>query len=627
LEQIASLISCGLRLFSWTSRRIKLKAVTAQIESQINLVSEAIESEVQDVMPHPVKIEWITSKEEHATLAEGQVVVRLRDELDNARNVVTATMLYLQAGFLRESRSYTDQSIQDALDLKMAWRLLGTHEESDIAHYFLNELYNPIVLQDKDVETYCGKLGDLDTRGVLTRVHIRELRGIGRKVTGKLPEPELREETRNFTDFLHTIVTSEKGALYPLEFLGKTIKIGIQLVARHGTLIHSGLRFHRRWFKNKVRMGVETIYVLATGRRNVDLARHHAQWAQRQGLAEIVRGPTFVAPSKSGEPQPTVVITCHSAQARADWVLDPEEEIQATLVRHIPEVALGHVEVLDIVREVGIQTTVVVRSTIDFRDPLPVCIGKDKQHIRDLVEDLQEDVWFVPWSDDPETFLINCLRVPHDEIHSVNIRPPGNEAEVVVKDSRTAARAIGTKGSNVKLAGKITGLRVQILTITEAEESPTPKPALSPEEDLRAALIQHIPEIAAGTIEIVDIFRDPGIQSQVVVRNVTSTENPIPICLGENYENIRALREETGELVWFVAWSDDPETFLINCLGIHPSKVSSVEINPHPPTAKVVVEDKETCARAVGENGVNVKQAAQLTQLRRIQVRCLEDME
>jgi len=582
---------------------------------------------VQDVMPNPVKIEWITVGEEHATIEEGQVIVCLRNELDNARNVVAATMLYLQSGFLRQSRPYTDQRVQQALDLKMAWRTLQASEESDIAHYFLGNVYNPIVSQDKAVEVYCSKLEDLDTRGVLTRILLRELRGVGRKASGRLPDPGLREETQKFTDFVHTIVASEKGAHYPLNFLGKTIRAGVELVARFQTIATSGLRVHKRWLKRKVRMGLETIYILAAGPKNVDLARHLGQWAQEEGLIQIVRRQTLIAPTKSGEPMPTVIITCHSSQARTDAILDPEEEVQAALVRRIPEIATGQVEVLDIAREPGIQSKVVIRSTISSQDPTAVCQGRDNQHIDELMQDLGESIWFVPWSEDAAVLLVDCLGIPHDSLINVEIDQKSGASEIVVEDSRTAAMAVGTKGSNVRLTQEITGLKIQVLTIDETQKQTTLEAVRSPEEILRNALVQEIPEINAGNIEIVDIIREPGVQSKVVVRGTGDIKKPVSICVGKGKQHVNALMEELEESVWFVAWDDDLETFLINCLGIYPDRVISAEIEPQLGTAEIVVEDSRTCAMAIGKDGITVRQVAQLTGLRRIQVRCLEDIE
>lgn len=623
LEQLGILLTWIYRLLSWANRRIRLRAITSQIQSKINVGAESIESQVQGVMPHPLKIDWIGRQgEEYAQLKDGQIVVRIRNEFDNARNITTATILYLQEGLLRESRPYIDQKLLQALDLNIAWKLIAEDEESEVAYYFLNRVFNPTVDSDPEIASDCEKIDAMDSTGVMTRVFMRELRGVGRRAIDSQEKPtrELKGETRSFADFLYTIVTSERGAVYPLNFVGRKIRAGILLVASFETLAMYGLRVHKRWFRKKNEMGVETVYVLAFGPKNVNLAQHLAQWAQNEGLVEIVRRQPFVAPAKSGRAERTVVITCHSTQAKADTLLDPEEELQVTLVRWIPEVATGDVEVLDIAREPGIQSKVIVRSVVGRKDPMLACIGPNGERLRKVRAELNESVWFIAFSEDPEIFLIDCLGIPHEGVHSVQIDFQGKQADILVEDREIAAMAIGSKGVNVRLASQITGLHIQILTVDQAESLQSPQPAKSPEELLKQALVEEISEVASGDIAVVDMVREPGAQSKVVVRHTSDQERAVPICVGPNKVHIKALVDKLGESIWFVEFHEDPEAFLVACLGVYPDRVFSVNINPNLRIAKVLVTDSVTCARAIGENGTNAKQAAQLTGLRYISV-------
>ncbi|MBA7669667.1 Transcription termination/antitermination protein NusA [subsurface metagenome] len=627
LAQIGAILTWFYRLFSWISRKIMLRGVTSQIQSRINIGADLIESEVHGVMPHPIKIDWINRGEEYAQLEEGQIVVRIRNEFNNARNIVATTMLYLQEGLLKDSRPYIDHRLLQALDLDIAWELIGKNEESDVADHFLSQVFNPIVDNDPIVASYCDKIDAIDSNGVKTRIFMRELRGVGVKVIGleEKPTRDLKAETRSFADFLHTIVTGEKGAKYPLNFIGRKIKAGILLVASLETLAMQGLRTHKWWFRKKNEMGVETTYVIATGRRNVDIARHLAQWAQDEGLVEIVQSQLFVASSKSGKAQKTIVITCHSTQAKADTLLGPEEEVQATLVRWIPEVATGEVEVLDIAREPGILSKAIIRSVSEKMDPIQACIGPNEEKLKKVRADLNESVYFIPFSEDPKVFLINCLGIPQDSINSLNIELKKKQASVIVEDRDAAAYAIGSKGINVKLTSQITGLHIKILTRDQAESLEKPQPAKSPEELLKQAVIQQIPEVANGTITIVDMVREPGIQSKVIVKQASGQETAAPTCTGKKKHHVNALVKELGESVWFVEFHQDSESYLIACLGIYPKKVLSVKINPSLRTADILVKDNVACARAIGEDGINVKQAAQLTGLRYIGVRSQEE--
>jgi len=622
LEQLEIALTWLYRLFSWAGRSFKLRAVATQIQSRINVAAESIESEVQGVMPHPMKIKWIVTGEEQAQLSDGEVVVRVRNEFNDVRNIVTATTLYLSEGLLRDSRPYLDRTLRQALDLTVAWKMLVSTEESDLTHHFLTHIFNPAVEQHPLIQEDCEKIDDLDSKGVMTRVFMRELRGVGTKASSLREKPthELRAETRSFTDFLHTIVASEKGSIYPLNFIGDKIRVGVLLLASMKTLAMSGLRVHKHWFKKKRLMGVETIYVLASGDRNIKLARHLAQWGQSERFAEIVRAQTFLAPSKLGKSETAVVITCHSTRVKADAFLDPEEEVHAILARHIPEVATGAVEVLDIVREIGTLTKVVVSTTREGLNPVEACIGPNRKYLDEVAKALRESVWFVEWHEDPDTFLVDCLSIPREKLVSSEIEWRSREARIVVCDRKTAAIAIGSKGVNARLTGKITGLRIQVLTADRNVDTAQPEPAPAPEDLLREAITAEIPELANGTISIIDVVREPGVQSKVVVRHSSTDQKAVPICLGPRKHHIKELVQALGESIWFVELDDDPASFLVGCLGVYPGRVLSVQIDDALRTAKVLVTDAKTCAKAIGAQGVNARQAAQLIGLRFIQI-------
>jgi len=629
LEKFEILISWILRLFSWINKKTRLKAINTQIQAKINTAVESIETEVEGVLPNPIKIEWLKGGEEHASIEDNEIIVRLHNDFNNARNIVVATMLYLQEGLLRLSRPHTFYPLQKAIDLEMAWKILHADEETNIGSYFLNEIHTPTTLENDEIGICGSKVKSIKSGGMFTRVLLRELRGLGRKVAGSLPSRETKEETKLFLDFLHTITSSDQGSIYPLNFLGKNIKVGIVLVARFQTLSMGGLRTHKNWLKKKVEMGAETVYVCGMGSKNINLARNVAQWGQQEGHIQIVKSQTFNNPTRSGKPGKAVVITCHSTRSRVDIILSPEEEIQASLVRHIPEIAGGKIGIIDIAREVGVQSKVVVHCDPEYLDDfINICEGENNTNLKIIKDEIQESIWFIQWSDDINLFLIECLGIPTEKVISKSINTQKNIAEIIVIDSITAARAIGTKGINIKLTKKITGFKnIKILTKAEAEEGSNREVSQSPEEYLTEKVSNQIPEIANGSIEIIDLVREPGIQSKVVIRSINDDLDAIKICLGRNNCNIDALKNDLGEMIWFVKWVEDFETYVINCIGISRFRVRKITFDKHLNKVVVVVKDKRSAAMCVGENGVNIKQTTQLLKLNRIDVYKEDDLK
>ena len=104
-------------------------------------------------------------------------------------------------------------------------------------------------------------------------------------------------------------------------------------------------------------------YTCGIGAQNVGLARNLAQWGHLQFITETVRSQVYTVTTPRGRVLDAILITCHSRYVSTDAVLDPEEEVHAALVRHVDEIAQGQAEIVDIARDVGVQSKVLVRAT------------------------------------------------------------------------------------------------------------------------------------------------------------------------------------------------------------------------------------------------------------------------
>ena len=134
----------------------------------------------------------------------------------------------------------------------------------------------------------------------------------------------------------------------------------------------------------------------------------------------------------------------------------------------VPEIFNGVVEIKAVAREPGSRSKVAVHSRQDGVDPVGSCVGLRGIRIQNIVNELQgEKIDVVQWHTDPSVFLANALspcpvtRVEMDEEDS--------SALVVVPD-RQLSLAIGKDGQNARLCAKLSGLRVSIKSVTEAEE-------------------------------------------------------------------------------------------------------------------------------------------------------------
>lgn len=135
--------------------------------------------------------------------------------------------------------------------------------------------------------------------------------------------------------------------------------------------------------------------------------------------------------------------------------------------QEVPEIYDGVIEIKSVAREPGSRAKIAVYSSDSSVDPVGSCVGVRGSRVQAIVNELQgEKIDIVTWSSNPATFLVNALTPA--EVSKVVIDEEKHRIEVVVPTEQLSL-AIGRKGQNVRLASKLTGWHVDILT--EDEES------------------------------------------------------------------------------------------------------------------------------------------------------------
>lgn len=141
------------------------------------------------------------------------------------------------------------------------------------------------------------------------------------------------------------------------------------------------------------------------------------------------------------------------------------------LTRHVTEIAFGIVEVVHIAIEHP-RCKVAVTTTQPGVQAASVCIGKAGARARAIAADLDLDnVAIVTYSDDPTTYLTNAIAAHGITPLRVDLTDPVNRHARMVFDPAPSAfgpsqfaRAIGSRGSNARLASTLTGWQIQICT-------------------------------------------------------------------------------------------------------------------------------------------------------------------
>jgi len=131
----------------------------------------------------------------------------------------------------------------------------------------------------------------------------------------------------------------------------------------------------------------------------------------------------------------------------------------------IPEIYEGLVTIREIVREAGDRTKLTVSSTNPMVDPVGACVGMKGTRVQSIVRELRgERIDIIPWTDDPRVLIAKALSPAM--VESLGINEEEKSAMVVVNDQQLSI-AIGKKGQNVRLAMKLTGWDIDIISETE----------------------------------------------------------------------------------------------------------------------------------------------------------------
>ncbi len=131
----------------------------------------------------------------------------------------------------------------------------------------------------------------------------------------------------------------------------------------------------------------------------------------------------------------------------------------------VPEVAERVIEIKAMAREAGYRTKLAVSSIDSKVDAVGACVGVRGSRIKNIVDELNgEKIDIVRWNESSQILIQNALKPA--EVVEVSLCFELGRATVVVNDDQLSL-AIGKRGQNVRLAARLTGWDVDILTPEE----------------------------------------------------------------------------------------------------------------------------------------------------------------
>jgi N utilization substance protein A len=137
--------------------------------------------------------------------------------------------------------------------------------------------------------------------------------------------------------------------------------------------------------------------------------------------------------------------------------------------QEIPEIQVKLVFIKGVAREPGIRAKVAVASSDENVDPIGACVGMRGSRIQVIVNEVQgEKIDIIHWSEDIGRFVgaalspVKPVNIEYEKgINKVTVHVPRNQLSL----------AIGREGQNVRLAAKLTNVRIDITSTEDNNES------------------------------------------------------------------------------------------------------------------------------------------------------------
>ncbi|MFO0789479.1 MAG: transcription termination factor NusA [Pirellulales bacterium] len=167
----------------------------------------------------------------------------------------------------------------------------------------------------------------------------------------------------------------------------------------------------------------------------------------------------------------TTVFEVRKAGSRVKVILSRARPqlVQRLFEQEIPEIADGVIQIRAMSREPGYRSKVAVSSSDPRVDCVGACVGVRGNRIKNIVDELAgERIDIVRWDENLEVLIPNALQPA--EVEQVILCKMLGRSIVLVREDQLSL-AIGRRGQNVRLASKLSGWDIEIMTQDELAQA------------------------------------------------------------------------------------------------------------------------------------------------------------
>jgi len=133
----------------------------------------------------------------------------------------------------------------------------------------------------------------------------------------------------------------------------------------------------------------------------------------------------------------------------------------------VPEIAEELIDLKGAARDPGSRAKIAVKSNDQRIDPVGACVGMRGSRVQAVSGELGgERIDIVLWDDNPAQFVINAMAPA--EVSSIIVDEDSGVMDIAVEEDQLA-QAIGRNGQNVRLASELTGWKLNVMSVTDAD--------------------------------------------------------------------------------------------------------------------------------------------------------------
>lgn len=139
------------------------------------------------------------------------------------------------------------------------------------------------------------------------------------------------------------------------------------------------------------------------------------------------------------------------------------EMVRRLFELEVPEIFSGTVEIKAIAREAGSRTKIAVIAKEEGIDPIGSCVGQKGTRVQAIIDELGgEKIDIIEWSENIEKFITASLSPA--KVLAVKIENEEEKEAIAIVPDEQLSLAIGQRGQNVRLAAKLTGWKIDVIS-------------------------------------------------------------------------------------------------------------------------------------------------------------------